>query len=65
MLGALLALLSAGAFSINSVLIRRGVVRTSPSHVAFVTVIMGVPMFLVAALVTGQLFRLQDLAASG
>lgn len=65
MLGALLALLSAGAFSVNSVLIRRGVVLTTPSHVAFVTVIMGVPMFLIAALVTGQLFRFQDLSLPG
>ena len=65
MLGALLALLSAGAFSVNSVLIRRCVVVTSPAHVTFITVLMGVPMFFIAALVTGQLFRFQDLAFSG
>ncbi len=65
MLGAVFALLAAGAFSVNSVLIRRGVVRTSPTHAAFITVVMGVPMFLIAALVTGQLFRFQDLALSG
>ena len=64
MLGALLALLSAGAFSVNSVLIRRGVVVTSPTHAAFITVIMGVPMFVIAALVTGQLLRFQELALS-
>jgi drug/metabolite transporter (DMT)-like permease len=65
MLGAALALLAAGAFSVNSVLIRRGVVRTSPTHAAFITVVMGVPMFFLAALLTGQLFRFQDLALSG
>ncbi len=62
MLGAVLALLAAGAFSVNSVLIRRGVVRTSPTHAAFITVIMGVPMFFIAALVSGQLFKFSDLA---
>jgi drug/metabolite transporter (DMT)-like permease len=47
------------------VLIRRGVVLTSPAHATFITVVMGVPMFFVAALVAGQLFRFQDLALSG
>jgi drug/metabolite transporter (DMT)-like permease len=65
MLGAVLALCSAAAFSVNSILIRRGVVRTSPTHAAFITVVMGLPMFVVAALVSGQLLQSGDLALSG
>jgi len=61
MLGAAFALLSAIAFSLNAVLVRRGVVLASASQAAFTTVLMGVPMFLLAALVTGQAFRAGDL----
>ncbi len=61
MLGAAFALLSAVAFSLNAVLVRRGVVLASASQAAFVTVLMGVPMFLLAAIVTGQAFRAGDL----
>jgi len=61
MLGAAFALLSAVAFSLNAVLVRRGVVLASASQAAFTTVLMGVPMFLLAALVTGQAFRAGDL----
>jgi drug/metabolite transporter (DMT)-like permease len=64
MLGGLLALLSAMAFSMNSVLVRRGVVTATPSQAAFVTVLIGVPMFLLAALITGQIFRATDLPGS-
>lgn len=64
MLGGFLAVLAAISFSMNSVLVRRGVVRATPSQAAFVTVLMGVPMFLVAAIVTGQILKLDDLAAS-
>ena len=64
MLGAVFALLSAVAFSMNSVLVRRGVVNATPSQAAFVTVLLGVPMFLLAAIVTTQLFRAGDLSGS-
>ena len=57
MLGVLFALISTASFSFNTVMVRRGVVRASASAGAFVTVLMGVPMFAVAALVSGQLFR--------
>ena len=59
--GAFIALLSAFAFSMNGVLVRRGVVHATASQGAFVTVLMGVPMFFVAALVAGQLLRIGDL----
>jgi hypothetical protein len=46
------------------VLIRRGVVLTSPARATLITVVMGAPIFFVAALVTGQLFRFQNLDLS-
>jgi drug/metabolite transporter (DMT)-like permease len=64
MLGAVFALLSAVSFSLNSILIRRGVVIATPSQAAFVTVLSGVPMFLIAALVSGQLLRIGELPSS-
>jgi len=60
MAGALVALLSAFAFSMNGVLVRRGVVGASPAQGAFISVLLGVPLFALAALVAGQLSRLGD-----
>jgi drug/metabolite transporter (DMT)-like permease len=54
MLGFVFAILSAFNFSLNSIALRRGVVRSSPAHALYITVIMGVPLFAVAVLVTGQ-----------
>jgi drug/metabolite transporter (DMT)-like permease len=65
MLGVLFALISTASFSFNTVMVRRGVVRASASAGAFVTVLMGVPMFAVAALVSGQLFRAAELPGTG
>jgi drug/metabolite transporter (DMT)-like permease len=62
MLGAVIALLSAFAFSLNGVLVRRGVVNATAAQGAFITVLMGVPLFALAALVAGQLFRLSSLS---
>lgn len=62
MLGAAIALLSALSFSLSDVLVRRGVVRASASYGAFVTILMGVPLFTLAALATGQLLRLGELS---
>ena len=61
MLGALIALMSAFAFSFHSVLIRRGVVHASAAHGAFITVILGVPLFFIATLIAGQLPHAGDL----
>jgi drug/metabolite transporter (DMT)-like permease len=65
MLGAAIAIASALAFSLSDVAVRRGVARAPVSHAAFVTVLLGVPLFAIAALVTGQLARLGELTTSG
>lgn len=65
MLGVLFAILSAASFGLNSVNIRRGVLSGSPAHAIYVTVILGVPFFLVAALVTGQVFHVSLVSPRG
>ena len=65
MLGALIALLSALAFSLSDVSVRRGVARASSSQGAFATILLGVPLFALAALATGQLLRAGDLSGQG
>lgn len=65
MLGAGLALLAALSFSLSDVFVRRGVAWAPVAHGAFITVLMGVPFFTVAALLSGQLFRVDELAAGG
>ena len=64
MLGGLLAVLSAVAFSLNAVAIRRGVVQATPLQGAFVTVLIGLPLFFLAALLLGQLQRVTEVAGS-
>jgi drug/metabolite transporter (DMT)-like permease len=63
MLGALFAVLSAATFGISNVATRRGVVGSSASFGLYITVILGVPLFVVAAAVTGQLLNIFDLSA--
>jgi drug/metabolite transporter (DMT)-like permease len=63
MIGVALALLASFTFSLNAVLARRGLAKASASAGAFVTVLIGVPMFVFASLVTGQLFRAGELRA--
>jgi drug/metabolite transporter (DMT)-like permease len=65
MLGALVAVLSAFTFSLSDVSVRRGVLRAPVSQGAFVTILMGVPLFAIAALVSGQLLRLDELPGRG
>ena len=55
MLGALLAVLSAISFAFSNVVMRRGVMVSSPSFGLYVTVILGVPLFVIAAAIAGQL----------
>ncbi len=62
MLGAAFALLSALSFSIQSVMARRGMAQASPTAGAFITIWLGVPIFLVGALATGQLFDVDGLS---
>lgn len=65
MLGIALALLSAFSFSMNMALIRRGVSTATPGQAALITVIVGVPLFLTAAAVSGQLARAGEISTAG
>ena len=65
MLGVVLALSSSFSFSLNGVMARRGLARAKASAGAFVTVLMGVPLFFIAALVTGQLFHAGEVSLNG
>ena len=65
MLGMVFALLSAFSFSLNVITIRRGVALASSSMGVTITVLLGVPMFLVAALVSGQLFDVGAISLNG
>lgn len=61
MLGAAFALLSAFSFSLQNVMARRGMAKASASAGAFITVLMGVPIFVVGALITGQMLEITGL----
>lgn len=54
-LGSVLAVLSAATFALNGAAVRRGVLKGSVAQALAITVPMGVPMFFVAALASGQL----------
>lgn len=62
MLGALLAVCSALSFAFSTITARRGVIGSSASFGLYITVILGVPLFAIAALATGQLFDTFDLS---
>lgn len=62
MLGILFAVLSSLSFGFSTITARRGVVGSSASYGLYITVVMGVPLFAVAALVTGQLLDTFDLS---
>lgn len=66
-LGALLSLTSAFSFSVNSILVRRGIAGAgaTASQGAFITVLLGVPFGFVAVLATGQLLRFGEVSAMG
>jgi drug/metabolite transporter (DMT)-like permease len=55
MLGGLLALLAAATFGFNNASVRRGVLNSSVLQGMAITVPIGVPLFLLAAVATGQL----------
>ena len=58
MLGAILAILSAGTFAFNNAAVRRGVVTGTPGQGMAITVPIGVALFLLAAVLTGEITRL-------
>ena len=64
MLGALVAILAAVAFSLSDVTVRRGVTRAPVAYGAIVTVLLGVPLFFIACIATGQVFKVSELSAS-
>lgn len=63
MLGALFALLAAATFGFNDATVRRGVVTGTVVQGMAVTVPIGVPLFLLAAVVSGQLFDIGSLSS--
>ncbi|HEX5369884.1 MAG TPA: DMT family transporter [Dehalococcoidia bacterium] len=65
MLGILFSLAAALSFSGSDVSVRRGTRFGSGSQAAFVTVMVGVPLFLVACLATGQLFHFDRIGTKG
>jgi drug/metabolite transporter (DMT)-like permease len=64
MLGPLLGLLSAASFALNVTVIRRAVLLASASQATIVTVFAGVPIALIMAAATGQLFRISSLSGT-
>src|SRR5215475_1360267 len=54
-LGGLLAICSAATFAFNNASVRRGVLTGSVAQAMAITVPIGVPLFFLAALITGQL----------
>src|SRR5207245_8677574 len=58
MLGAILAILSAGTFAFNHAGVRRGVVTGTRGQGMAITVPIGVALFLLAAVLTGEITRL-------
>lgn len=61
MLGALLAFLSACFQGTNNAAIRRGVLTGSPSQALAINLPLGIPLGLLAAWASGQLFRFHEL----
>jgi drug/metabolite transporter (DMT)-like permease len=73
MVGTLFGLLSAVMFGISIVMIRRGVLKISPNHIAVISIYTGLPFLLLISCITGNIaelssFRWKDyffLAVSG
>ena len=64
-IGFFFALLSSSSLGLTVVAIRRGVLKGSPAVATLITVLTGVPLFVLAAVVTGQLFRASAIEAGG
>ena len=65
--GALLSLSSALSFSVNAILVRRGIAGAgaTASQGAFITVLLGVPFGFAAVVITGQVLRFGEVAPMG
>tara|TARA_B100000809_G_scaffold263206_1_gene315891 strand:+ start:829 stop:1833 length:1005 start_codon:yes stop_codon:yes gene_type:complete len=53
------------SFALGGTMTRRGMMRASASFGLYVTVILGVPLFAVAALATGQIFDAGEITSNG
>ncbi|MBI4320810.1 MAG: DMT family transporter [Chloroflexi bacterium] len=58
MLGTLLAVGSAAVFGVNSTVIRRGVLRASPSFIATISILIGPVYFLLVSMASGEILKL-------
>lgn len=65
MIGAFLAFLSACLQGVNSACLRRGVLTGTASQAMAITVPLGVPLALLAAWLSGQLFQFEELSLQG
>ncbi|MCY4581511.1 MAG: DMT family transporter [Chloroflexi bacterium] len=65
--GALLSLASSFSFSVNSILVRRGIAGAgaTASQGAFITVLLGVPFGFIAVVLTGQVLRFGEVSPMG
>ncbi|MCY4449422.1 MAG: DMT family transporter [Chloroflexi bacterium] len=65
--GALLSLGSSFSFSVNAILVRRGIAGAggTASQGAFITVLLGVPFGFIAVVLTGQVLRFGEIAPMG
>ena len=66
-LGALLSLASSFSFSVNAILVRRGIAGAgaTASQGAFTTVLLGVPFGFIAVVLTGQVLRFGEISPMG
>jgi uncharacterized membrane protein len=62
MLGALLAVVGSAWFGFNNASVRRGVLTGSVLQALAITVPIGVPLFFIGAVISGQLFNFSDLS---
>ena len=65
MLGIVFSLLSAASFALNGVTVRRGVLASSASQGLYISVLMGVPLFALAALLAGEIAQAGRLSLMG
>lgn len=65
--GALLSLTSAFSFSVNAILVRRGIAGAgaTASQGAFITVLLGVPFGFIAVVLTGQVLHFGEVSPMG
>lgn len=62
-LGVLCEVLSTASFGLNSVTIRRATLKGTPTQGMYVSVFLGVPLFILAGLISGQLGQLHQFSS--